>query len=507
MFEAKYSKYVFNNTTRFAEDDEIIKALSPIEEGAGVPLFEKDGNVYVDNLDNHSITIGGTGCGKSRAVCKSLIRSIVLNKESGIINDPKGELYKATANLAKKSGYNIKVLNLRKPECSDRWNPLSLIYLYYIMGEHSKAQQAIDDFSTDLMSKTANENDRYWDMVAGSYFAKIIEMCITVAKRPTHVTLENILQLCNESAETTLKQMMLHIPDLSEAIKSSINAVVDLKAEKTKSCIYGVLHTGLDSLVKNESLLRLFSANDIKFYDLAEKPTLIYVIYPDEKTSMNNVVKCFLTQAYTALLDICEMREDDKLPIRVNFVLDEFSNLTSVENFDNRISESRSKGIRYHLFCQSMNQLSEKYGENVAETILSNCTSWICFSSKETRFLDSISRLCGKVVDYNGIEKPLISSSEIQYLSKGENGVEVLILRQGVRPYVAQLPYFDKMYPSDGIAKLSEVKRDELKPLKLKLLDWERLSREYGVKYKEEHKNDHKVETSEIIDWMLDGHF
>ena len=503
MFESKYSKYVINNTTRFAEDDEIVKGLSPIDKGAGVPLFEMNGDVYVDNLDNHSITIGGTGCGKSRAVCKSLIRSIILNNESGIINDPKGELYKATANLAEKKGYNVKVLNLRKPECSDRWNPLSLIYLYYSMGELSKAQQAIDDFSTDLMTKTANKDDRYWDMVSASYFSKIIEMCMMVGKRETHITLENILPLCNESGETTLKQMMYYIPDLSEAIKSSLNAVLELKAEKTKSCIYGVLHTGLDSLVKNESLLRLFSGNDISFYKLADAPTLIYVIYPDEKTSMNNVVKCFLTQAYTALLDVCEMREDDKLPIRVNFVLDEFSNLTAVENFDNRISESRSKGIRYHLFCQSMNQLSEKYGENVAETILSNCTSWICFSSKETKFLDSISRLCGKVIDYNGMEKPLISSSEIQFLSKGENGVEVLILRQGVRPYVAQLPYFDKMYPSDKLAKLVEVKRDELKPLKLKLLDWSRLANEL----RREHKNDHKVDTSEIIDWMLDGHF
>ena len=43
------------------------------------------------------MTIGGTGCGKSRAVSKNLIKSVIKNKESGIVNDPSGELYEATA--------------------------------------------------------------------------------------------------------------------------------------------------------------------------------------------------------------------------------------------------------------------------------------------------------------------------------------------------------------------------------------------------------------------------
>lgn len=484
MFESKYSKYVNDNTTRFAEENEIIEKLVSAEKGSGIPLYAKKKTVYVDNMDNHSMIIGGTGCGKSRAVCKTLIKSIITNKESAVINDPKGELYRTTANTAKQT-HNIKVLNLRSPELSDHWNPLYLIYQHYASGQTSKAQQAIDEFSIELMSKTANKNDRYWDMVASTYVSKVIELCLIFSKDPSHFTLENILPLCNENAENTIRILAGSVPDLSEAITSGITAVLDVCAEKTKSCIYGVIHTGLDGLIKSESVLRLFNSNEIDFYDLAKKPTLIYVIYPDEKQSMNNIVNSFLTQAYTALLDICnENRCDDKLPIRVNFVLDEFSNLTAIEHFDNRISEARSKNIRYHLFCQSINQLSEKYGDKTAETILSNCTNWICFSSKEIKFLDTISKLCGNVVDYNGREKPLISSSELQYLIKGNRGVEVLILRQGVRPYVVTLPYYDYLYPYENHIVVDDKQPHLINHSKLAVRDWVHLAKEYYYNYK-----------------------
>lgn len=478
MFESKYSKYLTENKTRFAEDEEMTHSLSTVNQGCGVPLYAKGKTIYVDNMDNHSMTIGGTGCGKSRAVSKVLIKSIIENKESGIINDPSGELYEATAEEAGIT-HKVCVLNCRLPEFSDRWNPLYTIYQYYQSGQISKAQQAIDDFCVNLMSKTADKNDRYWDMVASTYVSKVMELCLMFSKEPSDFTLENILPLCNEKAEATITNLMSYIPNLSEAIKSGLSSVLDVCAERTKSCIYGVIHTGLDSLVKNDSLLKLFNSNDIDFRELAEKPMLIYVIYPDEKQCMNNIVNSFLTQAYTSLLDICDEREDHKLPIRINFVLDEFSNLTQIEHFDNRISESRKKNIRYHLFIQSMNQLSEKYGDKNAETILSNCTNWICFSSKEIKFLDTLSKLCGTTIDYNGRENPLISSSELQYLNKGDKGVEVLILRQCVRPYVTELPYYDYLYPDYKRAIMSERQRPKSNHTKLDSSGWLKLAKDY----------------------------
>ena len=47
------------------------------------------------------------------------------------ISDPKGELYADHVEALKKRGYEVKVLALRNPYNSVRWNTLERAYLYY----------------------------------------------------------------------------------------------------------------------------------------------------------------------------------------------------------------------------------------------------------------------------------------------------------------------------------------------------------------------------------------
>ena len=481
MFESKYSRFITNNTTRFAEDDEITENLVGIESGSGVPLYESSGTIMVDNGDTHSIVVGPTGCGKSRAVCKTLITSIISQGESFLVNDPKGELYKNTAAAALDHDYDIKVLNLRNPQFSHRWNPLALIYFYYTHCKPEKAQQAADEFSIALMSVTANKDDRYWDMVASIYFCAVILLCLYFVSDLEYFILENVLPFINEDAEDTIRRMMSFMEDPPESIVSGLKSVLNISADKTKSCIYSVLHSGIDAIAKNETLLQLFSENEIDLHEIGLKKTAIYVIYPDEKSSMDNIVNLFFNQVYMALLDVCEEMPNDRLPVRVNFVLDEFSNLVANKGFTNRLTEARSKNIRYFLFAQSITQLSEKYSQDIAKTIMSNCTNWISFSSKEIDYLEMLSKLCGSVIDYNGREHPLISPSEMQYLKKTPDDVEVLILRQGVRPYVVALPYFDKIkgfqkYNQANSVDIEFQKRTVRNEYKLDLSDWRKMA-------------------------------
>lgn len=444
MYEAKYNRYITHNTNRYAEEPEILESLSSIQRGAGIPLYAKKGEVYVEDNDTHTITIGPTGCGKTRAANKLLLYSIINMKDSAIVNDPKGELYEATADLAHENDYDVKALNLRFPERSNRWNPLALIYSFHKSNQTSKANQAIDEFATSLMNATANKDDRYWDIEAARYLAAIIKLFLLIVPGPEYFTLKNILPFASRDAEEDLKAIIRYCEDLPVTIVSALKSVINLEAEKTKTCIYSVLSAGINHLVKNESLLNLFSGNDFDFTELGRKPTIYYLVFPDEQNACLNVINSFITQSYVALNWVCADYPRNRLPICVHYDLDEFSNLPALDGISNRLTESRSKNIRFHLFIQSMNQLSEKYSEPVANTIFSNCSSWICFSSKEIKFLETISRICGIVKDYHGNEKHLITSSDMQYLKKAEDGVEVLILRQGIHPYVCKLPYYDK---------------------------------------------------------------
>ena len=442
MYEAQFSKYLTKSQSRFAEPSEIttsLKALSRFNNSyAGIPLYYNGEHLYVDNSDSHSLTVGPTGCKKSRIIGMLTVESIISAGESCVINDPKGEFFKKTSGLAKKKGADIFVINYRKPSDSHGWNPLAQAHKYYHAGDFDSAFQCVNDFASSVISPLLkNTVDRYWGDTAMEFLISLI--LILMASVPIeYFNIRNLNQLCFEENGPLLKEMLHHMDQYTTAA-FGLHTVLDLEAEKTKSCVYSSLLSAMSPFSQNAGLMRMMCENDIDIERLAEKQTIIYIIYPDEKESLSFLVNSFFTQCYETLITKSSEYDNDALPLRVNFVLDEFSNLPEISSFDNRISEARSHNIRYYLFIQSFGQLQSKYKER-AETILSNCNNWVCFSSKEIEFLRRISEICGTEVDYNGKEHYLISPSEMQHLKKYDDGAEVVIIKSGEYPFVTKLP-------------------------------------------------------------------
>lgn len=54
-------------------------------------------------------------------------------------------------------------------------------------------------------------------------------------------------------------------------------------------------------------------------------------------------------------------QEGGELPIRMNFILDEFANFTKIETFESMLTVSRSRNCRFTIALQSFAQLEEKY--------------------------------------------------------------------------------------------------------------------------------------------------
>ena len=75
---------------------------------------DKRGNVNV-------LVVGGSGSGKSASYS---IPNAYQLLGSYVFTDPKGELYDRTAGYLKENGYEVKVLNLVRPQYSDGYNPL-----------------------------------------------------------------------------------------------------------------------------------------------------------------------------------------------------------------------------------------------------------------------------------------------------------------------------------------------------------------------------------------------
>lgn len=443
MYEAKYSRYITKNITRFAEDGEVMDKCKKIDKSkneypAGVPLFyNKYGAAYVDDEDNHTAIIGPSGCKKTRCTVIPTINSVIDAGESAIINDPKGELYQATAQRAEMKKAKVSVLNFRKFN-NDSWNPLKPIMDYYRAGNTRIAYQLINDFVEQITSlNLENTNDRYWADESRMLLTAIILILLDSTKNnPSWFSLSTIIQLVNEKYNE--KFLALYHSMREECTASMCLSSVLFMPEKTRTCIIGTLMSCLEPFSKNPELLNMLSGDSVDITKLAKEQTIIYLIYPDEKPTFNFIINSFLTQSYELLAETASNSANDRLKIRVNYILDEFSNLPKITSFENRISESRSKNIRYFLCLQSLNQLTEKYEKN-AETIISNCNNWICYSTKEMDFLDKIADLCGKEADYNGNEHYLLSPFEMQHLKKEQDYVQVVLIKQGLYPYVSEL--------------------------------------------------------------------
>ena len=124
-------------------------------------------------------------------------------------------------------------------------------------------------------------------------------------------------------------------------------------------------------------LVRNMSRNSFDPRALAHEKTAICLIVPDEKTTYHFIATTFIKQCYETLVNEAQSREDLQLPVRVNFVLDEFTNIPAIPDMPSMITAARSRNMRFFPVVQSMHQLKQKYGDET-QTIrndLAACTT------------------------------------------------------------------------------------------------------------------------------------
>jgi len=207
----------------------------------------------------------------------------------------------------------------------------------------------------------------------------------------------------------------------------------------------------------------MLSGNTIDIKSFGRKKTAVYIIVPDEKTTYHFLVTMFVKQVYEILIADAQNHPGRTLPVRVNFVLDEFCNLPTIPDMPSMISASRSRNMRYFLVAQSLHQLKSRYKED-ADTIKGNCENWVFLTSKELALLQEVSALCGNVNSSESNSRSLISVSELQRLSK-EKG-EALIMHARQYPVISEIADIDQYEMFKGYPEVS-LKKFELPQIKV----------------------------------------
>jgi len=435
--------------SRWAKDDEVKKKLKEINVGlssiphAGVPLVsdKKKNKAWVDDSEAHTLIVGSTGSGKTWRLIMPMIKILAKKGESMILTDPKGELYENSVAMLTSKGYNIVVLNLRSPEKGNAWNPLTLPYQLYKEGA-DKANELLADLAYNLIHEEKTD-DPFWQNTAADYFTAL-SLGLFEDANEEEINLNSISLMSNVGEEkfgssTYIKE---YFSTKDSARPVYINASSTINApQDTKNSILSVFRQKIKIFATTEHLSEMLAYSDFDMKDIGRKKTAVFIIIQDEKKTYHALATIFIKQCYETLIDVAH-ENNGKLPIRTNFILDEFANMPPLRDVTTMITAARSRQIRFNLVIQNFAQLNQVYGADDAETIKGNCANLVYLMTKELKALEEISKLAGdklikaKKDTQQDKEKPLISVGELQRLKEGE----AIVIKDRGYPLKTKLP-------------------------------------------------------------------
>ena len=428
--------------SRWAKDKELkqelecVKFSSVNSKAAGIPLIINDNAMWVDDGEYHSLVIGATGSGKTQTVIFPMVHSLAKAKESMIITDPKGEIYEKTSNMLRARGYQILLLNFRDPQNGNAWNPMSLPYQIYKSGNQDKAIELLDDLALNILYDDSNKNaDPFWEKTSADYFSGVALGLFEDAKADeiniNSISLATTVGEEKFGGSTYIKE---YFAGKDPASAAAINASSTIMApNETKASILSVFKQKVKLFASRENLSEMLSHSDINLESIGEKPTAVFIVIQDEKKTYHSLVTILLKQIYETLISVAQ-KHGGKLPVRTNFLLDEFANMPPLKDVTTMITAARSRRIRFTMIIQNFAQLDDVYGKEEAETIRGNCGNIIYLITSELKALEEISKMCGEVKskkDDKTASTPLVTVSDLQRMKL----FEVIVMRMRKQPF------------------------------------------------------------------------
>ena len=452
----------------------------------GIPIIAEEGKKdYKITFAKpaHTLIIGTTGSGKTTTFINPTVQILAntKGKPSMLISDPKGELYALHAKSLIKRGYDVKVLDLRNPYCSIRWNPLEKPYemyqemlsledkvvvneeegyyvfedkIYYDVNEKNAAvqvrKQAIfDEVYEDLndicsvLCPVKSKNEPIWESGAKNFILAItLAMLEDSEKTELGMTKEkfnfyNVMKIATNT-QNDCEDLIEYFAGRSPISKSvSLSKQVLDASDKTRGSYLSTIFDKL-SLFSDMSICSLTSANEIDLGEIATKPTVLFLQIPDEKETRHTLAGMVILQTYKALVAKANTYPDLSLPRSVYLLLDEFGNLPQIHKLEQMITVGRSRRIWLALVVQSYAQLAKVYDDKSADIIKSNCNIQIFIGTTDLKTIDEFSKKCGnysiiqKNVSFSssnsGVgssisvkERPLIYPTELQQLNSAKD--------------------------------------------------------------------------------------
>ena len=243
-------------------------------------------------------------------------------------------------------------------------------------------------------------------------------------------TLKSIVSTLNSDLGQFSLSKVLDLTDTDDLALDTIGGLYDADLDRRAAWDEGVLRATAGGL----GLARGATPG----HPGGQRKTILYIVFDDGDSTFNFLVATCLHLCFRVLKSYADRsgeRAHGRLPIPVQFYLDEFGNLGKVADFRRLITTVRSRNIGITMILQELSQLESVYGKEDANIISGACPCWIYLGATKLETAKTFSEMAGNetVNNRNGsrsygehrsssdseqiVQRPLITPDEVLKLS------------------------------------------------------------------------------------------
>lgn len=387
---------------------------------SGIQLSSDEDSIYIDTKGGHTLVIGAPGSGKTQTIILPLINLSMLSNESMIITDPKAELYKGCKKRLEKLGYKVILIDFDDPTKGNYWNPFDIVKYEYNKNIID-SEGILENLAQYLFCNSDVENDPFWKNSASDFFCGISSYLLDNDKE---ITFEKIFELAD--LLTDENECKKFLEKLNKNSSSYSYLVGTLKAPKeTRNSIISVFNAEINKIISNKYISKMLSKSDFDISDISRK-TAIFIV-PNKYRKYSSLESILINELYESLVI-----ENNKNV--VNFILDEFDEISPLNNLSSILNYARSYNIRFTCNIKSTSTIKELYKKQNLDLIKICFSNIIYLYSNDSNTLQFISNLCGNVKENNNIE-PLVTIEELKVIKP----MEAIVIKARYMPVKTKL--------------------------------------------------------------------
>ena len=449
------------------------KKQSPIPKIKNAIENQQDVRALVDSDDIHCLMIGASGVGKTAFFLYPNLEYACACGMSYLALDTKGDLARNYGCIASKYyGYQVTVIDLRNPTCSDGFNFMTLVNHYMDRAKRdpndltakAKAENYAKILAKTIISPEGSsqygDNAFFYESAEGVLAAIVMLLAEFILPEKDGTEKRHIVSAFK------LVQDLLAAPGGGRG-KNGFHVLMDMlpsvhkarwvagaaltAADQAMASVMSTVLSKLNAFLDSELEQVICRDNPIDAERFASSKCAIFVVIPEEDPTKNFIASLMIQNLSRELFSVADENRG-RLKNRVVIYADEFGTMPPFDVLS-LFSAGCSRGLTLVPIIQSLAQLEKNYGKEGAEIVCDNCQDTIFGGfAPQSKTAEALSSALGSRTVLSGsvsqgkessqslqmIERPLMTPDELKSVPKGE----FVVMKTGAHPMRTRLRLF-----------------------------------------------------------------